>query len=221
MAELLERDPDEADALLSWWDYDEGLPDELDVLVTPDDAVVFLSDDGVQAVLPPGRHHLSAASHPKLAPFMGDELAIAVGFLRTRGVVLELSEPALDMQDPETRLAFGTVVLCEEIEVSVVDAAKLFTALAGPARPSGDTIQGFVLQQATRFAREQFATQQPRLRDLATGPVELDGPRFQAEVNRALMTMGVKLTPRTPLQVLANEEDLETLRKLESDTRPR
>jgi hypothetical protein len=221
MAELLERNPDEADELLSWWEYDEGLPDELDVSVAPDDVAVFVSDDGLQALLPPGRHRVTPASHPKLAAFMRDELAIDVGFLRTRGVVLELSEGGLDLQDPETRLAFGTVVCCAEIEVSVVDAAKLFASLGADPRPTGDAIEGLVLQQATRFAREQFATQQPRLRDLLTGPVELDGPRFQSEVNRALMTPAIRLTVRAPLQVLANEEDLETLRKLESDTRPR
>jgi len=83
------RDSETQDDLIDWWD-DEELDDSVEVTVGAAEAVLFVREGEVLLELPPGRHRLTAESHPALADWLGnDDEEVAIAFL-TVGRRIEL-----------------------------------------------------------------------------------------------------------------------------------
>jgi hypothetical protein len=88
----ISRNVETKDDLIDWWD-DQELDDTVDVSVNPGEVVLFVREGEVVAQLAPGRHRITAESHPDLEDWLdGDDDEMAIAFMTVgRSIEVEAS----------------------------------------------------------------------------------------------------------------------------------
>lgn len=209
---VLERDPDGEDDLVSWWDFDEGLEPETELLVEGDEVVVFWSD-GPLLQLGPGRHLLNGDDHPALAEYISDDEAPAlrVAFVRTSNFTLPFDGPIGDLRDAETGLAVGLVVACESMQLHVGVSTHVLKRVFADD-DEGDLL-AWVAKVALRAARDQLAAAPPPARTMVDDAFEVEVGALADAINPLLAEQGISVQFDGPLVVSLKDEDADTVRR--------
>ena len=86
------RNSESQDDLIDWWDEEE-LDDAVEVTVGMTEVVLFVKEGAVLLELPPGRHRLTAESHPVLEEWLdNDDEDVAIAFVTVgRRIELEVA----------------------------------------------------------------------------------------------------------------------------------
>jgi hypothetical protein len=210
---VIERDEEEADSLISWWEYDEGLDGEAQVIVDSDEVAVFF-DEKPLLQLGPGRHLINGDNQPALADYMDDDdaQAIDVAFVRTSNFELFFDQRAGDVNDAATSTVFGAWLACDTLELKVLDVNKVIDRVA--QLDGEDSFEEFVAGIAHKRAMLALASRVQPLRNLLEGPVELDARGLEAAINGDLkaVDVGVTIALKAPVVCYVADEDVEELR---------
>jgi hypothetical protein len=213
---VMERDPDAAEDLVAWWDYDEGLSPDTEVIVEDDEVVVFWKD-GPLLELGPGEHLLTPEDHPALAPYISDDEAPAlqVAFVRTSNSPVQFYGPIGDVRDAETGLAVGLVARCETMDLRVRDAAAVIRQVLLLDREGA--LETWVADEALKVARNVIAANPPPARDVAMAEDGLEwdiADTVQERTNAFLrLASGLSVELETVVLVSMKEEDAQTVKK--------
>jgi hypothetical protein len=215
---VLERDPDGEDDLVSWWDFDEGLEPDTELVVEGDEEVVFWHD-GPVLQLGPGRHRLNGDDHPALDEYISDDEApaVRVAFVRTSNFTLPFDGPIGDLRDPETGLAVGLVVGCESMQLRVNVSTRVLDRVFADD-DEGDLL-AWVAKVALRAARDQIAAAPPPARAMVDDGVEVDVGPLAGAINPLLGEVGMSVEFEGPLVVSLKDEDADTVRRSLQSTR--
>jgi hypothetical protein len=213
---VLERDPEAEDDLVGWWDFDDGLSPDTEVVVAADEVVVFW-DKGPLLQLGPGTHALTTVEHPALAEYISfDEgPALRVAFVRTSNYFLSFDGPMGDVVDRETGLACTLLAGCESMELLVAEPVLVINEVLKHEEES--QFVEFVSEQAVKATREVVAKTPPSARSivLAEDGLELEASGIEKDLNERLTRLlGVTLKFAEPVLVFMDETDAGTVKTL-------
>lgn len=210
---FIARDEDDSDTLIGWWRDGDALGAEAQLSCAMDEVALVFGDGELLAQVGPGRHALTAASHPELADYLEDDGPEAeVAFVKTRALLSFVGALGA-AEDAEQQVTFESEV--RGSFVAVVKDAALVLEL-NDELDEDTSVEDFLIEQVFEAASEAFEDDTPSLSALAQSGGSVPGwaEATQAAVNEVLAERGLAVEVTPPLGLVLDEAGTEAVARL-------